>query len=73
MEKIKIMKKLLSILKYSNIKNMSYDDPEIAPFMNYNVRNHSFIRKVYEEFYRMFVSSTSNIREGRRGELNAGY
>ena len=73
MDKIKIMKKLLSILKYSNIKNMSYDDPEIVPFMNYNVKNHSFIRKVYEEFYRIFVSSASNIREGKWVELGAGY
>ena len=38
MDKIKIIKKLLSILKYSNVKNMSYDDPEIVPFMNYNIK-----------------------------------
>lgn len=73
MNKIKIIKKLLSILKYSNVKNMSYDDPEITPFMNYNIKNHSFVRKVYEEFYRIFVSSVSNMPEGKRVELGAGY
>ncbi len=68
-----MIKQLLTHLKYSNIKNMSYDNPEIMPLMHYNVKNHGFVRRVYEDFYKIFMNAAKGVPDGKLVELGTGY